>query len=157
VQILVSHEIFIIFFSNFTTYYAELKLYQYMLHQIVETCDTGNISNLTIISVMYLLQQAGELLEAIQVSYSYYCNLLYYFTTNIYSMRTTIIIVKINMIKWWPFWKNTEISQLRMFWTLYFKGGIGDVSSSTHKCSTLHHVLIMTSTNVTSIHHWTGC
>ena len=74
-----------------------MKVYQYMLYQIIET---GNVSNLTIISVMYLLQQAGELLQATQVSYSYYRNLLYYFTTNIYSMRTTTIIVKIIMIKW---------------------------------------------------------
>ena len=69
-----------------------------MLYKIIETNDTGNVSNLTIISVMYLLQQVGELLQAIQVSY--YINTFHYFITNIHSVTAIKITVQITMIKW---------------------------------------------------------
>ena len=87
------------YFDTVTTCnkYVEIKLYQYMLYKIIETNDTGNVSNLTIISDMYLLQQAGELLQAIQVSF--YINTFHYFTTNIHSMTIITITVQITMIK----------------------------------------------------------
>ena len=39
-----------------------------MLYQFFYTQNTGNISNATITSIMYLLQNAGESLQSIQVS-----------------------------------------------------------------------------------------
>ena len=50
-------------------HYTEIKAYQYMLHQLLGTQTTSNISNATILSIMYLLQNAGESLQTIQVSY----------------------------------------------------------------------------------------
>ena len=47
-------------------YYSELKAYQYMLYQFFHSQDT-NVSNVTITSVMYLLQTAAESLQKIQV------------------------------------------------------------------------------------------
>ena len=46
-----------------------------MLHKNIESNDTGNVSNVTIISIMYLLQQAGELLQDIQVRKSLWYNI----------------------------------------------------------------------------------
>ena len=43
--------------------YAEIKAYQYMLHNFTTS------QNITISSIMYLLQSAAESLQAIQVSY----------------------------------------------------------------------------------------
>jgi len=48
-------------------HYAEIKAYQYMLYQFLGT-QNSNISNVTILSIMYLLQNAGESLQTIQVS-----------------------------------------------------------------------------------------
>jgi len=46
-----------------------------MLHKNIESNDTGNVSYVTIISIMYLLQQAGELLQDIQVRKSLWYNI----------------------------------------------------------------------------------
>ena len=46
-------------------YYAEIKAYQYKLNKF---SISRNVSNSTIASVMYLLQSAGESLQAIEVS-----------------------------------------------------------------------------------------
>ena len=46
-------------------YYAEIKAYQYKLNKF---SVSRNVSNSTIASVMYLLQSAGESLQAIEVS-----------------------------------------------------------------------------------------
>lgn len=48
--------------------YAETKAYQYMLHKFLGTQNNESISNHTITSIMYLLQNAGESLQVIQVS-----------------------------------------------------------------------------------------
>ena len=48
--------------------YAEVKAFQYMLHQFLGTQNASNIAKATILSVMYLLQNAGEFLQSIQVS-----------------------------------------------------------------------------------------
>ena len=70
-----------------------------MLHiKNIESHDTGNVSNVTIISIMYLLQKTGELLQEIQVSH--FCNSFHYSTTNIYSTTTTTITAQTAMIKW---------------------------------------------------------
>ena len=49
-------------------HYTEIKAYQYMLHQFLGTQNTAKITNATILSIMYLLQNAGESLQTIQVS-----------------------------------------------------------------------------------------
>ena len=46
-------------------YYAEIKAYQYKLNKL---STSPNVLNKTIASVMYLLQSAGESLQAIEVS-----------------------------------------------------------------------------------------
>jgi len=68
-----------------------------MLHKTIESHDTGNISNVTIISIMYLLQQAGELLQDIQVIH--FGIIFHSLTANIYSTTTTTITAQIAMIK----------------------------------------------------------
>ena len=49
-------------------FYAGIKVYQYMLHQFLGIQNTSNISNVTLLSILYLLQNAGESLQTIQVS-----------------------------------------------------------------------------------------
>ena len=59
-------------------YYAEIKAYQYMLHNNSNSQDSTNIT--TIASILYLLQSAGESLQSIEVScclLSYVCILDY--------------------------------------------------------------------------------
>ena len=47
--------------------YADVKTYQYMLYQFLNSQATANVSNATILSIVYMLQQAGESLQEIQV------------------------------------------------------------------------------------------
>ena len=46
-------------------YYAKIKAYQYILHKFF---TSSNKSNTTIVSIMYLLQSAGESLQTIEVN-----------------------------------------------------------------------------------------
>ena len=48
--------------------YAEIKAFQYMLNKFLRAQNTNSISNTSILSIMYLLQNTGESLQAIQVS-----------------------------------------------------------------------------------------
>ena len=47
--------------------YADIKIYQVMLYKFFDSQATANISNTTILSIVYMLQQAGESLQEIQV------------------------------------------------------------------------------------------
>ena len=48
--------------------YTEIKAFQYMLNTFLHAQNTNSISNTSILSIMYLLQNAGESLQAIKVS-----------------------------------------------------------------------------------------
>ena len=48
--------------------YADVKTYQYLLYQFLNNSQaTANVPNTTILSIVYMLQQAGESLQEIQV------------------------------------------------------------------------------------------
>ena len=62
------------YFNNATIIckeYAGIKTYQFMLYQLLRYQATATVSNATIISIVYLLQKAGESLQEIQVSFIY--------------------------------------------------------------------------------------
>ena len=59
------------YFNNATTIckeYAEIKTYQFMLYQFLGHQGAVNITNTTILSIVYLLQNARGYLQEINVS-----------------------------------------------------------------------------------------
>ena len=55
-------------FQTICKEYTDIKTYQFMLNRSFECQATASISNTTILSIIYMLQQAGESLQEIQVS-----------------------------------------------------------------------------------------
>ena len=58
------------YFDNATTtckQYADIKTYQLMLYKFMDSHATANVSNITILSILFILQQARESLQEIQV------------------------------------------------------------------------------------------
>ena len=56
--------------SEICELYLKIKAYQYMLHQALTTNTTSKLNSI-IKPVLYLLQNLGESLQTIQVSFSY--------------------------------------------------------------------------------------